>query len=595
MPDQPIELLADTRYSDESFIAEGAIKAVYSVYDNYCSRFIALARIKNTNSTLEQAVDFIREVQITSSLEHPNIIRIYDLGITDSTPWFTMELTSGKTIADKINLELTLTERLLIFSQICSAVAYAHSMDILHLDLKPNNITIGQQDQILVCDWGLASSISTQIDADLFRNNKTRGYIKGTPGFMAPEQAHGHGSLDKRTDTFGLGALFFYLLTGRSPIPGKNDSEVLTNTRTPSPLPLECPEIPSRLLPVVEKALAPNPDQRYQTADAFLSEIQKYLEGFATHAEEANKLTRAKLFYQRNRLLCNLTTLFLLSLIGSSVFYISALKKSERSALLSRDLAQDAEQRAELSRRATQQALDAALNAQQLASDAEKAKDQATLTLANVRVNINRLHLDMLKNKQALADAKRAVKEHPNNPAALLQLGFSYFVVQNFTEAAANFNRANKLSGDTPDDTNSIHDLTSLAEEYSSHSYPLKAQDLVELLAKLDPKRIYLRRYMLHYDGTVSSPEDHAVVVHAMLEFFNKKTLKFHYDAVNQILDLSGNGDVALHMLTKNKKQLDAPLFQLLPVKQLVIDNTPNNQQFILKIPRSLVPKINLQ
>lgn len=145
------DLLSPERYQHRELISTGGVKEVYSVTDTHCARDIAVATIKNDVFNLRQAMDFIREIQITSGFEHPNIIRVYDVGIENGRPWFTMELSSEKTLEDfiKSGSGLSLPERLEIFIQLCDAVHYAHERDVLHLDLKPANIALGQQGQQL--------------------------------------------------------------------------------------------------------------------------------------------------------------------------------------------------------------------------------------------------------------------------------------------------------------------------------------------------------------------------------------------------------------------------------------------------------------
>jgi tRNA A-37 threonylcarbamoyl transferase component Bud32/tetratricopeptide (TPR) repeat protein len=612
----PIELLSDQRYIDETFLDKGAIKSVYKVYDSHCSRSVALARIKYPSATLEQNLDFIREVQITASLEHPNIIRIYNIGIEAGSPWFTMELTSGKTINDKLaeNPLLTLTERLSIFSQICSAVAYAHSVDILHLDLKPNNIALGQRDQILVCDWGLASSISTKFDADVLKARSSDEFIKGTLGFMPPEQTQGDFKKEKSADIFGLGALLYYLLTGQAPIPGKTPEETLANTQQGRFNRFRRRTIPERLVPVLQKALAIDPSLRYQDANQLHQEIQQYLEGFATIAEEANFITLSRLFYGRHKHLCNVVTTFLVLIIATSLYYVHSLKGSEQQAisakeeairakeeaLLAEGNARKAETAAILAEQETHRALDEAIESKRIADlnlekalEATKAKKKADLSLSNLQVKINQLNLNQLKNKEALRLAKSAAAASPNNPAAHLQLGFTHFISQNFKDASESFSNAYKLTKGRQKTASKFSDLASLAYSYQNHKKPLAPEELIKLLNKISQKRIHLQRYMLHYDGTVNPPEDHAKVVHAMLEKINNKKLKFRYSKEQKRLYLNGNGDVAIRML-KNTKHLDTPLFELLPIDILSIDDTPNNRRYILKIPRELIPAIEL-
>ena len=211
----------DVRFLDLKWLAEGAMKDIFEAKELASQRKIAIAKLKD-DSNQKNIEIFFREARLTASLQHPNIIRIYDIGY-DSTPWFSMELIEGMSLAEKINtiksskIDWPLFERLAIFNKVCDAVAYAHSKQILHLDIKPENIRLGQYGEVILCDWGLGHimfSNDDEIYSDdelSLQNEKTQhGYIRGTPGYMAPERLNNEKTT--QADIFSLGALLFSLL-----------------------------------------------------------------------------------------------------------------------------------------------------------------------------------------------------------------------------------------------------------------------------------------------------------------------------------------------------------------------------------------------
>ena len=200
------ELISDSdRYSEWEEIGLGGMKKVYRVYDHKTSRYVALASLINTDNE-EHKSAFLREARLTAMLEHPGIINLYDIGAdSQGAPYFTLELKCGDsldTVIKRIRQKETvylerypLTVRLEIFLRICEAIAYAHSRNILHLDLKPDNIQIGLFGEVQVCDWGLGKVIG---QSELIEHSPDEslyeeltdvtifGEIKGSPGYMAP-------------------------------------------------------------------------------------------------------------------------------------------------------------------------------------------------------------------------------------------------------------------------------------------------------------------------------------------------------------------------------------------------------------------------
>ena len=279
------------RYQSHQLIAAGGMKEIFKVTDARAKRELAMAMLR-TDAPEDLYDPFIHEAWLTALLAHPNIITIHDIGVNPyGKPYFTMDLREGDSLAELIGklhagdpdaLERYPREELLqIFLKICDAMAYAHSNEVLHLDLKPANIQIGEFGQVLVCDWGMGKvrgrkdrmELDRQLlNPDLLSSITLYGELKGTPGSMAPEQVLKQDDLDERTDVYGLGSILYSLLTFLRPISGTDTRELLQKTRDGeivAPM-LRAPErtVPKALDAVVMKALA----QASQSGSERLSE-----------------------------------------------------------------------------------------------------------------------------------------------------------------------------------------------------------------------------------------------------------------------------------------------------------------------------------
>ena len=182
------------RYSDEVFLAEGGMKKIYKTQDNLTDRVVAKARLKNSED--EKAIErFFFEARICASLEHPNIVPVYDLGYDEDQELSSlMKLITGENIKDQIKSgNSSLNEMLASFLKICDALAYAHSNGVIHRDIKAENVQVSSFGEVLVCDWGLAriegrDDIIMDMSESPVSPVTIDGVIKG-PRFMSPEQA----------------------------------------------------------------------------------------------------------------------------------------------------------------------------------------------------------------------------------------------------------------------------------------------------------------------------------------------------------------------------------------------------------------------
>ncbi len=318
------------KYGGEQFVDCGGMKLILKVRDKDTSRNVAMAVMFKAGDR-SQLARFIQEARITANLEHPNIVPVHEIGIKPSgEPYFTMKLLGGETLSqifDKLRAgdqayaaRYGLYELLVIFRKICDAVAFAHSKGVIHLDLKPGNVQVGEFGEVLVLDWGLAKIIGSREEGagapqqprHILPDEGTTscmtldGEALGTPGYMAPEQAAGRNrQKDERTDIFSLGTILYCVLTLEKPFVGASKDEIIRKTMQGS---FTAPELraPSRNVPrslsaVVMKAMSARPEDRYQRVADLVAEIDAFTAGYATSAEKAGLLRRLYLKIMRNK------------------------------------------------------------------------------------------------------------------------------------------------------------------------------------------------------------------------------------------------------------------------------------------------------
>ena len=342
------ELLdSEQRYGEKVFFAQGGMKKIYKVQDYQTDRIVAMACLDEGKDLISKE-SFLREARITAQLQHPNIISIHDIGIDADQPYFTMKFLEGQTLEETLiaddysqqNKSYTLTELLEIFKKVCNAVAYAHSKAVIHLDLKPANIHLSDYGEVTVCDWGLAKVLDHDLQQSTLDNyslsyfdlhNQTLdGYIKGTMGYMSPEQLGNSVKKDQRSDIYSLGAILYKLLTRRQIIHAKSTEEyrdlvLAGKIERPS---LYKEDVPNSLEAVCMKCLDLDVENRYQSVDELIAELNAYLRGFATHAEKASLLKQSQLFYKRNRNMCLLALASVLMIISTLSYYLWNLDKA---------------------------------------------------------------------------------------------------------------------------------------------------------------------------------------------------------------------------------------------------------------------------
>lgn len=251
------------RYEIIKSIGEGGMANVYLAYDTILDRRVAIKVLRGDLSGDEKFVRrFQREALSASSLSHPNIVEMYDVGEDNGLYYIVMEYIEGKTLKQLIKKRgsLTLSEAIDIMLQLTDGISHAHDSYIIHRDLKPQNIMIREDGSIKITDFGIAMALNS---TQLTQTNSVMGSVH----YLPPEQASGKGSTI-RSDIYSMGILFYELLTGQLPFKGDNAVEIaLKQMRDDIPsIRKKNPAIPQSVENVILKATAKNPKNRYADA-----------------------------------------------------------------------------------------------------------------------------------------------------------------------------------------------------------------------------------------------------------------------------------------------------------------------------------------
>jgi serine/threonine protein kinase len=350
-----IQTAEHERYATSEEIARGGMGAVLRALDCKIRREVAVKYLLDQSDEGKKA-RFIAEAQITGQLQHPNIVPVHDLGIDSrQRVFFAMKMVKGRSLAEILEAlrkqpaaaekEWPLNRLLTGFIGVCNALAYAHARGVIHRDVKPANIMLGEFGEVYLMDWGLAKvlddlrqegpspaptsngssleaplSMGHNLDFDLTRD----GSVVGTPMYMSPEQAQGKiFEVNVRTDIYSLGAILYEMLVLR-PILEKTDDDLVMLTRAiegkivaPE---VRCParagKIPAELSAIAMKALARNPGDRYESVAALQHDIELYREGRSVSAKDDSLREMFWKLVKRNRGVSAAVSVFSIVLAG---------------------------------------------------------------------------------------------------------------------------------------------------------------------------------------------------------------------------------------------------------------------------------------
>ncbi len=284
-------------YQIEVKLGEGGMGTVYRGVQLSLGRAVAIKTLSPSNKMTDESVQrFFREAKVLSQLNHPNVVTIIDFGTADAsaTPFIVMELLQGRPLDGFVRPDARppLRQILQMMSQICAGVAAAHQAKIIHRDLKPSNVFLvnvpGAPEPIVkILDFGLAKT-ATKMPASGQAITQA-GVGLGTCGFTAPEQLEGTADPDERADVYGLGAILYFLLTGRPPYGGETVTSVLLKQLSKPPDPIDFPAHGlggcEALEPVLHKAMSILPENRYQSVAEFKGALEAILTGILSKTE----------------------------------------------------------------------------------------------------------------------------------------------------------------------------------------------------------------------------------------------------------------------------------------------------------------------
>ncbi|MCG8405290.1 MAG: serine/threonine-protein kinase [Phycisphaerales bacterium] len=321
-------------YDDFREIGGGGQGDVYSAFHRSMKRHVAIKVLRDRAFASEAGrLRFEREIDLIAGLQHPNIVRVYDRGLTsDGKHYFSMEYIDGVSLGDHLTRKTTpnTTDLLHLFIEICAAVGFAHQKGVIHRDLNPSNILIDTDGKPHVLDFGLAKTAEPTDGAAV----TVTGEFMGTLAFASPEQLSGDPSqIDIRTDVYSLGVILYQMLTGRRPFstsaPMADVIKAITETEplAPSRAYRQNGTPESRYRPIskryadeldtiVLKAMAKSPDRRYQSVAALQEDIERVLSGRAIEAKRDSGGYLFKKFVQRHKAAVTIGLALLVLVLG---------------------------------------------------------------------------------------------------------------------------------------------------------------------------------------------------------------------------------------------------------------------------------------
>jgi PAS domain S-box-containing protein len=295
-----------SRYQLERLHAAGGIGEIWLARDAELNRDVAIKRLRSESAKSElNRSRFLREAQITGQLDHPGVVPVYELchDSPSGQPYYAMRFLKGQTLAQAVAAfhdkrrageapARDFLALLNVFVIVCKTVSYAHSKNIIHRDLKCENVLLGDFGEVVVVDWGLAKVLGTphlgggtviatpEELASPAPVATVAGRVMGTPAYMAPEQAEGRLDLiDRSTDIYGLSAMLYEILTGQAPFFGNSTVEVLQKVSRDEPVPPSqiVPDVPAELERICLRGLSKSPAQRHASAEELAASVEQWM------------------------------------------------------------------------------------------------------------------------------------------------------------------------------------------------------------------------------------------------------------------------------------------------------------------------------
>jgi tetratricopeptide (TPR) repeat protein len=266
------------RYVLERELGQGGMAVVYLAQDLTHDRPVALKVLNPELAAVVGPDRFLREIRITSKLDHPNILGLMDSGVAGGLPWYSMPFVEGESLRGRLHRvggQMPFAEVILLGRQIAGALDYAHAAGIVHRDIKPENILLSG-DHVWVADFGIARIVLGDVELPI----TSKSLVLGTPHYMSPEQARGGGTpVDSRSDIYSLGCVLYELLAGHPPFTGPTREAVLARHALDPVPPIATvrPTVGPAVQAVLETALAKSPADRFTTASQAVAALESAL------------------------------------------------------------------------------------------------------------------------------------------------------------------------------------------------------------------------------------------------------------------------------------------------------------------------------
>ncbi len=293
-------------------IARGGMGRILRARDRRLDRIVAIKQLLVATPRLIAL--FEREVRITARLQHPSIVGLYEAGtLPGGELVYAMRLVPGRALREVLRAPRSLPDRLTLLPMVIAvadALAYAHQQQVIHRDLKPGNVLVGEFGEVVVIDWGLARELGAPDDeapvvADDAAPDDVAGVTagaEGTPAYMAPEAARGE-LVDARADVYAIGAILYEALTGAPPYRGASGRAVRAAVRAGPPAAIEAraPGVPADLAAIIGKAMARQPADRYPTARELADELRRFQAGQLVSAHAYSYAERVARWVRKQR------------------------------------------------------------------------------------------------------------------------------------------------------------------------------------------------------------------------------------------------------------------------------------------------------